>query len=147
MSLIISKENLKEEGTSLLNKLRDSLEEYGDVFRKNISDSFFKSIKEMKEDLTIAESVAIHGQMEREGEPIGGTIFWYHDYEDYSEDKSKDKKIRLIETAPSGYFRPDLESIVRILELVDIDDEFDGDLRHDVKTLLRKYEIYQDLKK
>ena len=36
----------------------------------------------MKEDLNIAESVAIHEQLKREGKPIGDTIFWYHDYRD-----------------------------------------------------------------
>ena len=147
MTLVISKENLKKEGESLLHQLINSLKEYKDVFRTNISDSFFESIKEMKEDLNIAESVAIHEQLEREGKPIGDTIFWYHDYEKYTKDKSKDKKIRLVETAPSGFFKPDLESIARIFELVEIDFEFDGDLRFDVRMFLRKYELYKDLKK
>ena len=147
MTLVISKEHLKKEGESLLIQLRDSLEEFKDFFRLNFSDSFFESIKEIKEDLNIAESVAIHEQLEREGKSLGGTIFWYHNYEKYTKDKSKDKKTRLIETAPSGFFKPDLESIVRIFELVDIDFEFDGDLRYDVKMFLKKYEMYQDLKK
>ena len=133
MTLVISKENLKKEGESLLIQLRDSLEEFKDFFRLNFSDSFFESIKEMKEDLNIAESVAIHEQLEREGKPVGDTIFWYHNYEEYTKDKSKDKKTRLIETAPSGFFRPDLESIVRIIELVKVDTEFNEDLYFDVK--------------
>ena len=146
MSLVISKENLKKEGESLLHQLRDSLTEFKDFFRLNFSDSFFESIKEMKEDLNIAESVAIHEQLKREGKGIGDTIFWYHDYEEYTKDKLKDKKTKLVETAPSGFFRPDLESIARIFELVDIDFEFDGDLRYDVQMFLKKYEMYQDLK-
>ena len=147
MSLVISKENLKKEGQSLLHQLRNSLEEFKDAFRKNLSDSFFESIKKMKEDLNIAESVAMHEQLEREGKPLGDTIFWYHNYEEYTEDKSKDKKTRLVQTAPSGFFRRDLESIAKIFELVDIDFEFDGDLRYEVKMFLKKYEMYQDLKK
>lgn len=146
MSFDISKVNLKKEGESLLCKLRDSFNEFKDVFRLNLSDSFFESIKKMKEDLTIAGSIAIHEQLKREDKPLGVTIFWYHDYEEYIENKSEDMKTKLLETASSGFFKPDLKSIVRILELVDIDMEFDGDLRYDVKMFLKKYEIYQDLK-
>ena len=145
MSLVISKDSLKEEGESLLCQLRDSLNQFKDIFRLNLSDSFFESIKKMKEDLNIAESVAIHEQLEREDKPLGGTIFWYHDYEEYTEDKSKDKKTRLVETAPSRFFKPDLESIARIFELVNIDMEFDEDLRYDVKNFLKKYKICQDM--
>ena len=146
MTLVISKENLKKEGESLLHQLRGSLNEFKDFFRLNFSDSFFESIKEMKDDLNIAESVAIHEQLEREGKPLGGTIFWYHNYEEYTKDKSQDKKTRLVKTAPSGFFKPDLESIARIVELVNIDFQFDGDLHYDVKMFLKKYEMYQDLK-
>ena len=64
---------------------------------------------------------------------------------DYNENKLEDMKTRLVETAPSGFFKPDLESIVRIFELVDIDYEFDEDLCYDVKKFLKKYKIYQDM--
>ena len=141
MSFVISKDELKKEGEELLYKLRDSLDKFKDMFRSNSSESFFKSIKKMKEDLSIAESVAIYKQLEREGKPLGDTILWYHDYLEYTKDKSKDKKARLVETALSGFFRPDLESIVLIFELVNIDEEFDGDLRYDVKMFLKKYEM------
>ena len=62
-------------------------------------------------------------------------------------DKTEDKKTILVNTAPSGFFRPDFESIFRILELVDIDIEIFEDLYFDVRLILKKYEIYQVLKK
>lgn len=43
------------------------------------------------------------------------------------------------------FFKPDLESIVRIFELVNIDIEFDEDLYFDVKKFLTRYEIIEDL--
>ena len=62
-------------------------------------------------------------------------------------DKTEDKKTRLVDTAPSGFFRPDFESIFRILDLVDIEMEIFEDLYFDVSLVLKKYEIYQILKK
>ena len=95
----------------------------------------------MKEDLNIAESVAIHEQLKREGKPIGDTYLWYDKYLDYIRDKTEDKKQRLLDTASSGFFRPDLKSIARIFELVDIDVELFEDLYFDVKRFLLKYEL------
>ena len=99
----------------------------------------------MKEDLNIAESVAIYEQLEREDKPIGDALLWYNDYKDYCQNKTKDKKMDLIDRALSGFFIPDLESIVKIFELVEIDDEIDGDLFYNVKDFLRKYKLFKEL--
>ena len=96
-------------------------------------------------------------------------MIWYDDYEKYIkikkefshykreyfeeledeiedfEDELKDIRDKLVLNAPFGSVKPDLESIVKIFELVDIDEEFDGDLRFDVKMFLKRYEMYQDL--
>ena len=146
MSLIVTEEKLKNEGESLLYRFRNFLIEFKDFFRLNFDDSFFELIKKIKEELNIAESVAIHEQLKREGKPLGDTIYWYHHYKEYTKDRSKDNKTRLVETAPSAFFKPDLESIVRILELVKIDVEFNEDLYFDVKYFLKKYELYQEFK-
>lgn len=126
--------DLKKEGESILYKLRNNLYSYKDVFRTDISDLFFLKIKEMKEDLSIAESVAIHEQLKREGKLDGSTYLWYENYKDYIKDKAKHKKTKLVEKPLYGFFKPDLESIVRIFELVNIDIEFDEDLYFDVKN-------------
>ena len=100
--------------------------------------SYFETIKRMKEDLNIAESVAMYEQLKREGKPLGENLHWYHYYEEYKKDKTEDKKTRLVNTAPSGFFRPDFESIFRILDLVDIDMEIFEDLYFDVRIVLNK---------
>ena len=162
MSFATVKANLEKEGVTLLCKLRDELEEYRDVFRPILSDSFFESIKLMKEDLIIAESVALYEQLERKDKPLGDTYFWYDDYKKYLqirreisfykrdyfkdledeikdfEDELKDMRDKLVMNAPSGCVKPDLESIVQIFYLVDIDEAFDGDLRFDVKNVFKK---------
>ena len=142
MSLVITKESLKREGELLLERLRDLIGEFKDFFRISLSDSFFEGIKELKEDLDIAESVAIYEQLEREGKPLGNSTFWFHRYENYIKDKTKDNKDKLIRRGPSGFFKPDLESIARILELVDIEMEIDEDLYFDIKYFLEKYKAY-----
>ena len=65
MPPFISKEELKQEEESLLHQLRNTLNEFEDILRLNYSDSDFKSIKKMKEDLNIAGSVAIHEQLKK----------------------------------------------------------------------------------
>ena len=65
MPPFISKEELKQEGESLLHQLRNTLNEFEDILRLNYSDSDFKSSKKMKEDLNIAGSVAIHEQLKK----------------------------------------------------------------------------------
>ena len=148
VSLTISEEVLKREGEELIDQLKNSLDEYKDLFRvRSFCSSFFETIKRMKEDLDIAESVAMYEQLKREGKPLGENLHWYHYYEEYKKDKTEDKNTRLVDTAPSGFFRPDFESIFRILDLVDIEMEIFEDLYFDVRLVLEKYEIYQILKK
>ena len=148
VSLTISEEVLKKEGGLILDQLINSLDEFKDLFRmKSFCSSYFETIKRMKEDLNIAESVAMYEQLKREGKPLGENLHWYHYYEEYKKDKTKDKKTRLVDTAPSGFFRPDFESIFRILELVEIDMEIFEDLYFDVRIVLKKYEVYKCLKK
>ena len=148
VSLTISEEVLKREGEELIDQLKNSLDEYEDLFRmRSFCSSFFETIKRMKEDLNIAESVAMYEQLKREGKPLGENFHWYHYYKEYKKDKTEDKKTRLVDTAPSGFFRPDFESIFRILDLVDIEMEIFEDLYFDVCLVLKKYEIYQILKK
>ena len=141
MSLSISREDLKQEGKSLLKQFRNTLKEFNDIFRLNYSDSDFESIKKMKEDLNIAESVAICEQLKREGKPNHYTYRWYDKYKDYVINKAKIKRQTLLDTAPSGFFNPDLESIYRIFELVDIEVELFEDLHFDVKRFLIKYKL------
>ena len=66
----ITRKELKKEGEKLIDNLKDGLDEYKDFFRiRNCLKSLFKPIKRMKEDLNIAESVAMYEQLKREGEP------------------------------------------------------------------------------
>lgn len=146
MSLIISELSLKKEGESLVERLRYVIKEFEDFFRTNFCENFFEEFKKTKEDLNIAESVAIHEQLKREGKPTGDTFFWYHDYEDYVKLPTKDKKQKIIDTAPSGFFMPDLKGIVTILKLVDLDMEIDEDLYYDKKYFLQKYDFFQEFK-
>ena len=70
-SLTISEEVLKKEGGLLLDQLKNSLDEFKDLFRmKSFCSSYFETIKRMKEDLNIAESVAMYEQLKREGQFI-----------------------------------------------------------------------------
>ena len=140
---------ISEEGEELIDQLKNSLDEYEDLFRmRSFCSSFFETIKRMKEDLNIAGSVAMYEQLkETEGKPLSENLHWYHYYEEYKKDKTEDKKTRLVDTAPSGFFRPDFESIFRILDLVDIEMEIFEYLYFDVRLVLKKYEIYQILKK
>ena len=148
VSLTISEEVLTKEGGKLIDQLKNSLDEFKDLFRMtSFCSSYFETIKRMKEDLNIAESVAMYEQLKREGKPLGENLHWYHYYEEYKKDKTKDKKTRLVDTAPSGFFRADFESIFRILELVEIDMEIFEDLYFDVRIVLKKNEVYKCLKK
>ena len=116
MSFVISKESLKEEGKSLLKQLRGLLKEFEDIFRMDYHEAFFETINKIKENLKLAESVAICEQIKREGKPDGDTYHWYNDYLAYRIIKTKDKKDKLLAKAPKGFFCPDLESIARILD-------------------------------
>ena len=139
VSLTISEEVLTKEEGKLIDQLKNSLDEFKDPFRMtSFCSSYFETIKRMKEDLNIAESVAMYEQLKREGKPLGENLHWYHYYEEYKKDKTEDKKTRLVNTAPSGFFRPDFESIFRILDLVDIDMEIFEDLYFDVRIVFKK---------
>ena len=145
MSLTISKESLKKEGKSLLKQLRGLLKEFEDIFRMDYDEAFVKTINKIKENLKIAESVAICEQTKREGKPDGDTYHWYNNYLAYRIIKTKDKKDELLSKAPKGFFCPDLESIARILDLINLDMEIDEDLYFNVSNFLKKYEAYQVL--
>lgn len=148
VKLHIKRKELKEEGEQLIDKLKDSLDEYKDFFRvRNCLKSLFEPIKRMKEDLNIAESLAMYEQLQREEKPLGKCFSWYLKYKNYLLDKTPYKKKILVETAPCGFFRPDFESIFRILELVDIEMEIFEDLYFDIKHVLFKYKCYKDSKK
>ena len=145
MSFVISKESLKEEGKSLLKQLRGLLKEFEDIFRMDYDEAFFETINKIKENLKLAESVAICEQIKREGKPDGDTYHWYNDYLAYRIIKTKDEKDKLLSKAPKGFFCPDLESIARILDLINLDMETDEDLFFDVSNFLKKYEAYKVL--
>ena len=145
MSFVISKESLKEEGKSLLKQLRGLLKEFEDIFRMDYDEAFFETINKIKENLKLAESVAICEQIKREGKPTGDTYYWYIDYLSYKIIKTKEQKDKLLSKAPKGFFCPDLKSIVRILELVNLDMEIDEDLYFDVSNFFKKYEAYHVL--
>ena len=106
---------------------------------------FFETINKIKENLKLAESVAICEQIKREGKPDGDTYHWYNAYLAYRIIKTKDKKDKLLSKAPKGFFCPDLESIARILDLINLDMEIDEDLYFNVPNFLKKYEAYQVL--
>ena len=147
MGVVISKESLKEEGKSLLKQLRGLLKEFEDIFRMDFDEEFYKSVNTIRENLKMAESVAICEQIKREGKPPGDTYYWYNDYLAYKIIKTKDKKDKLLSKAPKGNFCRDLESIARILELVNLDMEISEDLYFGVIGFLKKYEAYKCLKK
>ena len=66
VSLTISEEVLKKEGGLILDQLKNSLDEFKGLFRmKSLCSSYFETIKRMKEDLNIAESVAMYEQLKR----------------------------------------------------------------------------------
>ena len=170
MSFVNLKLALQKEGEKLLENLRDLLNKtFTDQFRSCLGKSFYEAINQYKDELVIAESVALHEQLEREKKPVGDTCFWYMDYEKYIklnkiisdhkkenfedfEDDLKDFddelgkiKNKLVINYPSGGVNPSLESIVRIFELVDLELELDEDLYFEIKTFLKRYKVYKEL--
>ena len=81
MSFDTVKANLEKEGASLLSQLKEELSEDLDLFRCNFSVSFIDEILTMRHELIIAESIALHEQLQREGKPIGATSIWNDKYE------------------------------------------------------------------
>ena len=165
MSFATVKFNLEKEGKSLLEKLRSLLnDEFTDKFRSCLSESFFDDVRKYRDDLVIAESVALHEQ-----KPTNTTCIWFQDYEKYIklkkiisdhkkenfvefEDKLEDFydelekiKVKLVIDCPLGNVKPNLKSIVRIFELVDLYFEIDEDLYFDIKHFLDRYKVYEEL--
>ena len=158
MSFDTVKSILEKEGKSLLEKLRSLLnDEFTDEFRSCLSESLFDDVRKYRDDLVIAESVALHEQ-----KPTNATYIWFQDYEKYIklkkiisdhkkenfvefEDELGKIKVKLVMDCPSGNVKPSLRSIVRIFELVDIDMEIDEDLYFYIKHFLDRYKVYEDL--
>ena len=157
MSFDTVKSNLEKEGKDLLGKLRSLLnDELTDQFRSCLSESLFDDVRKYKDDLVIAESVALHEQ-----KPSNETCIWFQDYEKYIklkeiisdhkkenfkefedeledfDDEFEEMKVQIVVDCPSGNVKPSLKSIVRIFELVDIDMEIDEDLYFDIKHFFR----------
>ena len=165
MSFATVKSNLEKEGKSLLEKLRNLLNDvFTDEFRSCLPKSFFDVVRFYKDELVIAESVALHEQ-----KPTNETCIWFKDYEEYIklkkiisdhkkenfvefekylkdfDDELEKIKVKLVVDCPLGNVKPNLKSIVRIFELVNIDMEIDEDLYFDIKHFLDRYKIYEDL--
>ena len=165
MSFVNLKLALQKEGEKLLENLRDLLNKtFTDQFRSCLGKSFYEAINQYKDELVIAESVALHEQ-----KPTIESCIWFKDYEKYNklkkiisdhkkenfedfEDDLKDFddelgeiKNKLVINYPSGGVNPSLESIVRIFELVDLELELDEDLYFEIKTFLKRYKVYKEL--
>ena len=54
-------------------------------------------------------------------------------------------KVKLVIDCPLGNVKPNLKSIVRIFELVDLYFEIDEDLYFDIKHFLDRSKVYEDL--
>ena len=165
MSFDTVKTNLEKEGKSLLEKLRRTLNSsFKDEFRSCLSESFFDDVRKYRDELVIAESVALHEQ-----KPTNATCIWFKYYEKYIklkkiisdhkkenfeefeedledfDDELEKIKYKLVVDYPLGNVKPSLESIVRIFELVNVDMEIDEDLNFYIKTFLKQYAVYKDL--
>ena len=134
MGFVNLKLALQKEGEKVLENLRDLLNKtFTDQFRSCLGESFHEAINQYKDELVIAESVALHEQ-----KPTYDSHFWFNDYEKYVklkkvisdhkkenfedfEDDLKDFdselgkiKDKLVINYPSGGVNPSLESMVRI---------------------------------
>ena len=79
MSFDTVKANLEKEGESILDKLRSTLNDESKVqFRSCLSESLFDDVRKCRDDLVIAESVALHEQ-----KPTNATCIWFQDYGKY----------------------------------------------------------------
>ena len=141
VSVTISVGSLKVDAELLLERLRNTVKEFKDFFRLNLPQSFFEAVKNLKEDLNIAESVAMCEQLKREGKPIN--IQNEEEEQRNKKEERRNKKEKLLNTAPSGFFKPDLKSIVRIFDLIDLDMEINEDLCYDIKHFIKKYEVWE----
>ena len=133
MSVVITKEDTKKEGIKLLSDLR--------VFIKDLENSkdFEDLIKKTKEDLRIAENVAMYFQAKRENKQEFNSCTWFDKYESYVMNKTEDAREKLLEAIPSSVsFSPDFESIEKIFLMLDFEMELNEDLYYDIKRFLCK---------
>ena len=133
MSVVITKEDTKKEGIKLLSDLR--------VFIKDLENSkdFEDLIKKTKEDLRIAENVAMYFQAKRENKQEFNSCSWFDKYQSYVMNKTEDAREKLLEAIPSSVsFSPDLESIEKIFLMLDFEMELNEDLYYDIKRFLCK---------
>ena len=133
MSVVITKEDTKKEGIKLLSDLR--------VFIKDLENSkdFEDLIKKTKEDLRIAENVAMYFQAKRENKQEFNSCTWFDKYQSYVMNKTEDAREKLLEAIPSSVsFSPDLESIEKIFLMLDFEMELNEDLYYDFKRFLCK---------
>ena len=133
MSVVITKEDTKKEGIKLLSDLR--------VFIKDLENSkdFEDLIKKTKEDLRIAENVAMYFQAKRENKQEFNSCTWFDKYQSYVMNKTEDAREKLLEAIPSSVsFSPDFESIEKIFLMLDFEVELNEDLYYDIKRFLCK---------
>ena len=133
MSVVITKEDTKKEGIMLLSDLGNTLKALEDF--KDFEDL----IKKTKEDLRIAENVAMYFQAKRENKQEFYSCSWFDKYQSYVTNKTEDAREKLLEAIPSSVsFSADLESIEKIFLMLDFEMELNEDLYYDIKTFLCK---------
>ena len=133
MSVVITKEDTKKEGIMLLSDLKNTLNFLEDF--EGLEDS----IKKIKEDLIIAENVAMYFQAKRENKQEFNSCSWFDKYQSYVMNKTEDAREKLLEAIPSSVsFSPDLESIEKIFLMLDFEMELNEDLYYDIKRFLCK---------
>ena len=133
MSVVITKEDTKKEGIMLLSDLKNTLKVLEDF--EGLEDS----IKKIKEDLIIAENVAMYFQAKRENKQEFYSCSWFDKYQSYVMNETEDAREKLLEAIPSSVsFSPDLESIEKIFLMLDFEMELNEDLYYDIKRFLCK---------
>ena len=86
MSVVITEEDTKKEGIKLLSDLR--------VFIKDLENSK-DLIKKTKEDLRIAENVAMYFQAKQENKQEFNSCSWFDKYQSYVMNKTEDAREKL----------------------------------------------------
>ena len=133
MSVVITKEDTKKEGIMLLSDLKNTLKVLEDF--EGLEDS----IKKIKEDLIIAENVAMYFQAKGENKQEFNSCSWFDKYQSYVMNKTEDAREKLLEAIPSSVsFSPDFESIEKIFLMLDFEMELNEDLYYDIKRFLCK---------
>ena len=127
MSVVITKEDTKKEGIMPFSDLKNTLNFLEDF--EGLEDS----IKKIKEDLIIAENVAMYFQAKRENKQEFNSCSWFDKYQSYVMNKTEDAREKLLEAIPSSVsFSPDLESIEKIFLMLDFEMELNEDLYYDI---------------